>query len=286
MSEVTFMREIDVRQIIDAVARLCIESNYYATDDLVRVTEASIAAEESPAGRAALEKIRENQRIAAAEGLAMCQDTGYAVVFIEAGQEVHFTGGGLEEAVHEGVRRGYKEGYLRKSVMSDPLRRKNTGDNTPAVIHTRLVPGDKVRLTVAPKGGGSENMSTVKMLAPSAGREGVIRFVVDWVRQAGANPCPPTVVGVGIGGTFEKVAMLAKIALLRPIGEPSPDPYYAEMEREILAKVNALGIGPQGFGGRITAFAVHIEIHPCHIASLPLAVNINCHVSRHQTVEI
>jgi len=277
------MREIDVRDITKIVVRLCIESNFFATDDLVKATEESILKEESPAGRAALEKIRENQKIAAAEELAICQDTGVAVVFIEAGQDAHFIGGDLEQSIHEGVRQGYRDGYLRKSVVEDPLRRKNTGDNTPAVIHIRIVPGDKVKITIAPKGGGSENMSTVKMFAPSAGREGIIKFVVDWVKQAGANPCPPTVVGVGIGGTFEKVAMLAKTALLRPIGQPNPDPFYADMEKEILQKINALGIGPQGFGGRITSFAVHIETHPCHIASLPAAINMNCHVSRHQS---
>jgi fumarate hydratase subunit alpha len=280
------MREVDVATLTDAIRNLCIESNCYPTDDLVKVTEESIAKEESPSAKAALEQIRENQKIAAAEEIAMCQDTGVAVLFVEIGQEVHFTGGELEAAIHEGVRRGYKDGYLRKSVVADPLRRKNTGDNTPAVIHYTIVPGDQVVITIAPKGGGSENMSTVKMFPPAAGREGIIKHVVEWVKQAGANPCPPTVVGVGIGGTFEKVAYLAKKALLRPIGEPNPDPYYAEMEQEILTKINALGIGPQGFGGRVTSFAVHIETHPCHIASLPLAININCHVSRHKTITL
>ncbi len=280
------MRELSVQEITEAVSKMCISANCQASEDLVRATEQTNADEQSPAAKDALLTIRENQRVAAAEQIAMCQDTGLAVIFLEIGQEVHLTGGDLEEAIHAGVRKGYADGYLRKSVVADPLRRKNTGDNTPAIIHTRMVPGDKVVITVAPKGGGSENMSTVKMFPPSAGREGIIRFVVDWVKQAGANPCPPTVVGVGIGGTFEKVAYLAKRALLRPIGQPHTDAYYAEMEQEILAKINALGIGAQGFGGTITSFAVHIEVHPCHIASLPLAVNLNCHVSRHETVRI
>lgn len=211
----------------------------------------------------------------------MCQDTGFAVIFVEVGQEVLFVGGDVKDAINEGVRRGYTEGYLRKSIVSDPVERVNTKDNTPAVIHFDVVPGDKVKLTIAPKGGGSENMSTVRMLKPAQGRQGVIDFVVEHVKTAGPNPCPPTVVGVGIGGTFEKVAWLAKKALLRPLGEPNPDPFYAEMEKEILTKVNDLGIGPQGFGGRVTSLAVHIETHPCHIASFPAAVNINCHASRH-----
>ncbi|HPB30294.1 MAG TPA: fumarate hydratase [Candidatus Sumerlaeota bacterium] len=280
------MRTLSVHEITDAVRRLCIESNCRASKDLVQATCDAISREESPIGRSVLEQIRLNQQIAENEEIAMCQDTGVAVVFLEIGQEVHLEGGDLETAVHEGVRRGYKDGFLRKSIVADPLRRTNTGDNTPAVIHVRIVPGDRVRVTLAPKGGGSENMSTVKMLPPSAGREGIIRYVVDWLFHAGANPCPPTVVGVGIGGTFEKVALLAKQALLRPIGAPHPDPFYSEMERDILERVNALGIGPGGFGGRVTAFAVHIETHPCHIASLPLAVNLNCHVSRHQSAEL
>jgi fumarate hydratase subunit alpha len=280
------MREIDVCKLVEAVRGLCIKSNCYASEDLIRATEKSIREEESPAGKSALEKIRENQIIAETEELAMCQDTGYAVIFVEIGQKILFINGNFEDAINEGVRQGYREGYLRKSVVRDPLRRENTGDNTPAVIHTRIVPGDKVKVTVAPKGGGSENMSTVKMFAPAAGRKGIVDFVVDWIAKSGANPCPPTVVGVGIGGTFEKVAYLAKKSLLRPIGEANPDPFYAEMEEEILEKINELGIGPGGFGGRITSLAVHIETHPCHIASLPLAVNLNCHVSRHESLEI
>jgi len=280
------MRELPVQELTEVVKRLCIETNCQPSVDLVRMTEESIQKEKSPAGLSALKQIRENQKIAATEGVAMCQDTGLAVVFVEIGQDVHLAGGDLETAIHEGVRQGYQEGYLRKSVVRDPLRRENTGDNTPAIIHTKIVPGEQVRLTVAPKGGGSENMSTVKMFPPSAGREGIISFVVDWVRQAGANPCPPTIVGVGIGGSFERVAYLAKVSLLREIGVANPDQFYAEMEREILGKINDLGIGPQGFGGSVTSFAVHIEVAPCHIASLPVAVNLNCHVSRHQTVII
>lgn len=280
------MKDIDVSRITDSVKKLCIESNCYPTEDLVKATEEAIEQEESPAGVTTLKKIRENQQIAESEELAMCQDTGYAVIFADIGQEVHFTGGGFEDAINEGVRQGYREGYLRKSVVEDPLRRKNTGDNTPAVIHTRIVPGESVKITVAPKGGGSENMSTVKMMPPSAGRDGIVDFAVDWVKQSGANPCPPTVVGIGIGGTFEKAALLAKQALLRPIGQTHRDEFYAAMEKEILDKINRLGIGPGGFGGRVTAFSVHIEAHPCHIASLPVAINLNCHVSRHKEVVI
>ncbi len=280
------MRELDVSELTIAVKDLCIGSNCRPGADLVRVTEQSIRDEKSPTGRAVLEQIRENQKVATAEGIAMCQDTGLSIIFVELGQDVHLVGGDLETAINEGVRQGYQEGYLRKSVVRDPLLRDNTGDNTPAIIHTRIVPGDQVRVTVAPKGGGSENMSTVKMFPPSAGRDGIIDFVVDWVRQAGANPCPPTIVGVGIGGSFERVAYLAKTSLLREIGKLNPDPFYASMEQEILTRVNELGIGPQGFGGSTTAFAVHIEVAPCHIASLPVAVNLNCHVARHQSVVI
>ena len=227
-----------------------------------------------------------NAEVARSEAVPMCQDTGYTVVFLELGQDVHIVGGGLEDAVNEGVRRGYKEGYLRKSIVGHPLERKNTGDNTPAVIHTRIVPGDKLRIIVAPKGGGSENMSAIKMFKPAEGVEGVKKFVVETVQAAGPNPCPPIVVGVGIGGTFEKAALLAKEALLREVGEPSPRPEIAVLEQELLELVNKLGIGPQGLGGSTTALGVHVEIYPAHIASLPVAVNINCHATRHKEAEL
>ncbi|HHX87435.1 MAG TPA: fumarate hydratase [Firmicutes bacterium] len=238
--------------------------------------------EESPPGKEVLKQLIENVRIAREERVPLCQDTGFSVFFVDWGQEVHLTGGTLEEAINEGVRRGYQEGYLRKSVVKDPLNRVNTGDNTPAVIYVNLVSGDKVRIRFAPKGGGSENMSTVKMLKPADGVNGVVDFVVNHVKQAGPNPCPPIVVGVGIGGTFDKVAVLAKQALLRPVGQPNPDPFYADLEKKILEEINDLGIGPQGFGGRVTALAVHIETFPSHIASMAAAVNINCHAARHQ----
>jgi fumarate hydratase subunit alpha len=214
----------------------------------------------------------------------MCQDTGFPVVFIELGQEVQVTGGDFMSSIHEGVRRGTAEGYLRSSLVRDPLRRVNTGDNTPAVIHVEVVPGDKIKITLAPKGGGSENMSEVKMLPPSAGIEGVAEFVVDRIRRSGGNPCPPVIAGVGIGGTFEKCAWLAKKALLRTAGSPNPDPFYAELEADLLGRINRLGIGPMGFGGRCTALAVHVETHPCHIASLPVAVNVQCHAARHRGI--
>jgi fumarate hydratase subunit alpha len=225
-----------------------------------------------------------NADIARSEDVPMCQDTGFAVVFVELGQDVHIEGGALEDAINEGVRRGYTEGYLRKSIVGHPLERVNTGDNTPAVIHLKLVPGNKMKITVAPKGGGSENMSGIKMLKPAEGVEGVKKFVLDTVKAAGPNPCPPIIVGVGIGGTFEKCALLAKEALLRPVGTPSHRPEIARLERELLDEINSTGIGPQGLGGRFTALAVHIEIYPVHIASLPVAVNINCHASRHKEI--
>ena len=216
----------------------------------------------------------------------MCQDTGLAVVFLDVGQDVHLSGGNLADAVNEGVRRGYKEGYLRKSSLDHPLRRKNTGDNTPAIIHTRIVPGDKVRVTVAPKGGGSENMSRIKMMPPSDGKKGVVDFVVETVREAGSNPCPPIIVGVGLGGTFEYAAVLSKRALLRELGKPADDADNAALEKELLARINKLGIGPQGYGGRYTALAVHVESANCHLASLPVAVNIQCHAARHKETVI
>jgi fumarate hydratase subunit alpha len=237
--------------------------------------------EESPTGKEILSMLLENARIAREDQIAICQDTGFAVIFIDLGQDVHLVGGDLNEAVADGVRRGYGDGYLRKSILGDPIKRVNTGDNTPPVIHLTMVPGEKVRIVVAPKGGGSENMSAVRMLKPSDGIEGVKNFVVDTVDKAGGNPCPPIVVGVGIGGTFEKCAYLAKKALLRPLGGRHPDPFYAEVEDELLTKVNGTGVGPQGLGGRVTALDVHVEVHPCHIASLPAAVNLNCHATRH-----
>lgn len=280
------MRQIDAQAISDVVAEMCREANVFLGEDVIEALEKALAEEESPAGRDVLRQLLENVEIARSEQIPLCQDTGFAVFFVEWGQEVHLKGGSLEAAINEGVRTGYREGYLRKSIVADPLERVNTGDNTPAVIHTSLVPGDRVRITFAPKGGGSENMSALRMLKPADGVEGVVDFVVNRVRAAGPNPCPPVIVGVGLGGTFEKVALLAKKALLRPLGRPHPEPLYAGLERRILEKVNDLGIGPQGFGGRITALAVHIETYPAHIASLPVAVNINCHAARHATLVI
>ncbi|HHS12201.1 MAG TPA: fumarate hydratase [bacterium] len=278
------MRTLNVSVLTDAVKTLCMEANYDLGDDVIQSLRTWKEKEESPTGREVLDKILENAAIAGKERVPLCQDTGFAVVFVEVGQDVHFTGGDFQEAIHEGVRQGYQEGYLRKSIVSDPIERKNTGDNTPAVIHTDIVPGEKVRVILAPKGGGSENMSEVKMMAPAAGIEGVKSFVVDRVRRSGANPCPPVIVGVGIGGTFEKCAQIAKRALLRPVGSRHSDPYYAALEEELLDMINRLGIGPQGFGGRCTALDVHIEVHPCHIASFPVSVNMQCHVSRHREV--
>ena len=276
------MREIASEQITAVIRRLCIQANCILPED-VRARIAACAQEEPwPQAQEILEQITQNYTVAQERMQPICQDTGMACVFLEIGQEVHVTGD-LNAAVHEGVRQGYRDGYLRKSVVKDPLRRVNTGDNTPAMIYWDIVPGDRLRITVAPKGFGSENMSQIKMLKPSDGEEGVKNFVVKVVEEAGPNPCPPIVVGVGIGGTFDKAALLAKRALLRPLGQPSQDPFCAAMEAELLGRVNALGIGPQGFGGRTTALAVAIETAPTHIAGLPVAVNINCHVTRHQT---
>ncbi len=277
------MREIAAGTVTETVARLCMEANYDLGEDVVAALEAALAREESEIGRGILRQILENAAIARQEKIPICQDCGLAVVFLELGQEVHISGGDLYEAVNEGVRRGYREGYLRKSVVSEPFSaRRNTGDNTPAIIHTRIVPGERLRIIVVPKGGGSENMSRLAMLTPAAGRQGIINFVLKTVDEAGANPCPPIIVGVGIGGSFERVAYLAKYALLRPLGTPNPDPELAELERELLERVNRLGIGPQGLGGRVTSLAVHVEAEPCHIASLPAAVNIQCHAARHK----
>lgn len=280
------MREINVSLVTEAVKTLCIDANYYLGDDVIKSLQESKTEEESPTGKEVIGKILENIDIARNDKVPLCQDTGYAVFFIELGQEVHLTGGDFVKAVNEGVRQGYKEGYLRKSVVADPLKRNNTGDNTPAVIHTDIVPGDKIKIVFAPKGGGSENMSEVMMMAPAAGREGIKKFVVERVKKSGANPCPPVVVGVGIGGTFEKCAELAKRALLRTLGSKNPNKIYADLENELLNMINRLGIGPQGFGGTTTALAVHVEVHPCHIASFPVAVNMQCHVARHKEVII
>ncbi|MEO0114230.1 MAG: fumarate hydratase [candidate division WOR-3 bacterium] len=274
---------IPYQNIVDTVAKLCIDANCQIGDDVINAFKKGLEIEESPTGKEILKQLIENALIAKKEMIPACQDTGFAVVFLEVGSDVKITGGELYDAINAGVAKGYKEGYLRKSIVADPLRRKNTGDNTPAVIHTEIVPGDNLKITVAPKGGGSENMSEVKMLTPAAGAEGIKDFVVDRVLRSKANPCPPIIVGVGIGGTFEKVAYLAKKALLREIGSTHPDPFYAEMEKELLERINKTGIGPQGFGGRVTALAVFIETFPCHIASLPAAVNINCHAARHKT---
>jgi len=280
------IRTIDCSVIISEVARLCQEANYRLGEDVINSFKKSCETEVSQSGKEILNLLVENAGIAAAESIPMCQDTGVAVVFLELGQDVHIINGDLYEAVNQGVRKGYQEGFLRKSIVGHPLERVNTGDNTPAVIHTKIVPGEQLKITVAPKGGGSENMSALKMLKPAEGVEGVKKFVLDTVKNAGPNPCPPLIIGVGIGGTMEKCAMLAKEALLRPVGEPHPLPDIARLEQELLEKINKLGIGPSGLGGRTTALAVHIEIFGCHIASLPVAVNINCHAARHKSVVI
>jgi len=264
------------------VARLCQEANFYLGEDVLCSFQKALDEEISLTGKDILSQLLTNAGIASENQVPMCQDTGVAVVFLELGQDACISGGNIYDAVNEGVRKGYTEGYLRKSIVSHPLERKNTGDNTPAVIHTTIVPGDSLKITVAPKGGGSENMSGIKMLKPSEGVDGVKKFVLDTVRAAGPNPCPPIVLGIGIGGTFEKAALLAKEALLRPLGQPSNLPDIAELEKEMLELVNSIGIGPQGLGGKTTALAVHIKVHPCHIASLPVAVNINCHSARHK----
>ncbi len=279
------MREIQAKQITEVVKKLCIDSNLYLGEDVLKAFEKGKQMEESPVGKEMFDQLTENARIARDEKVAMCQDTGLAVIFVELGQDVHIAGGDFNAAIHEGVRQGYKEGYLRKSSCH-PFTRKNVGDNTPAIIHLEMVPGDKINITMAPKGGGSENMSTVVMMTPSEGVEGIKKRVVEWVKQAGSNPCPPVVVGVGIGGTFEHAALIAKKALLRTLGQKNPDPELAALEDELLTKVNNLGIGPQGLGGRITALAVHVKMVPCHIASFPLAINLNCHAQRHKEAVI
>ncbi len=277
------MREIQAQQITDVVEKLCIEANQYLPKDVQGAIRRCRACEDWEIAQGVLDKIITNFEIAEQESVPICQDTGMACVFLEIGQDVHIVGGDLSEAVDEGVRRGYDKGYLRKSVVKDPVRRGNTGDNTPAMLYTEIVPGEEIKVTVGPKGFGSENMSAIRMFKPSAGIEGIKDFILETVETAGPNPCPPMVVGVGIGGTFDKCALLAKKALMRSTDERNPDPYYADLEAEMLEKINKLGIGPQGFGGKTTALALNIETLPTHIAGMPCAVNINCHVTRHKT---
>ena len=278
-----FMKAIRYEAIVEKVKEACMEANFKLADDVRAAVEKARGTEESPVGREILDQMLENAAIAEREQIAICQDTGFAVCFVELGDRISIEGGLLVDAINEGVRQGYRDGYLRKSICH-PLTRKNTGDNTPAIVHLELVPGDALKILLAPKGAGSENMSRVAMLKPSDGLDGIKTLVIDRVREAGANPCPPVIVGVGIGGTMEKAALIAKKAMLRPIGSLNPDPELAPLEAEFLGKINDLGIGPQGLGGRTTALAVHIEVFPCHIASLPVAVNINCHASRHKEI--
>ncbi|OOP56760.1 MAG: fumarate hydratase [Candidatus Brocadia carolinensis] len=275
---------ISSEEVVEKVHRLCMEANFQLNADVLDALRDSHKAEKSPVARDVLTDLVENAKIARECQMPICQDTGVAVVFVELGEDVEITGGRLHDAIHDGVRKGYKEGYLRKSMVAHPLARVNTGDNTPAVIHTELIPGNSVRITFMAKGGGCENMSRIAMLTPADGREGVINFVVETVRLAKANPCPPIVVGVGIGGTFDYATFLAKKSLLRPLGTKNHDTDTANLEKELLGRVNDLGIGAQGLGGRITALAVHVECFPCHIASLPVAVNIDCHAHRVKTV--
>lgn len=277
------MREINVSDITAAISDMCIQANYHLSHDMEGAIRDASSREEAPLGREIFSQLEDNLKAAASERIPICQDTGMAVIFMEVGQDVHFAGGDLETAINEGVRKGYAEGYLRKSVVKDPIERENTGDNTPAVVHYQIVRGDKVNITVAPKGFGSENMSRIFMLKPADGAEGVKEAVVKTVIEAGPNSCPPVVVGVGIGGDFEKCAEMAKKALTRPLGEHSEVGYAADMEKEILERVNDSGIGPAGLGGTITALAVNIEVFPTHIAGLPVAVNMCCHVDRHMT---
>ena len=275
------MREVNVDKVTENIKDMCIEANHFLTDDMKKVFKNAVVSEESPLGKQVLNQLNENLDIAANDMIPICQDTGMAVVFINVGQDVHFTNGNITDAINEGVRQGYVDGYLRKSVVNDPIIRENTKDNTPAVIHYNIVPGDKVDITVAPKGFGSENMSRIFMLKPADGIEGVKNAILTAVKDAGPNACPPMVVGVGIGGTFEKCALHAKKALTRNVEEESPVEYVRELEREMLDKVNKLGIGPGGLGGTQTALAINIETYPTHIAGLPVAVNICCHVNRH-----
>lgn len=279
------MKEVNIAEITKAIKELCIEANYRLPADVKAKLEEYNNKEKWPMAKGIIEKILQNVDIADKEDRPACQDTGMACVFVEIGQDVHVVGGSLEDAINEGVRQGYTEGYLRKSVVNDPIERINTKDNTPAVIYYDIVPGDKLKITVAPKGFGSENMSQQKMLKPADGLQGVKDFVIKVVKDAGPNPCPPIVVGIGIGGTFDRSANLAKKALMRPLNERNSNPFYAELENELLEMINSLGIGPQGFGGLTTAIAVNIETYATHIAGLPVSVNINCHVTRHKSVE-
>jgi fumarate hydratase subunit alpha len=281
------MREIHVDVITKAVENLCIDANYNLPGDVKKELENAVVKETSPLGKEILQDILKNAEIAHKHQVPICQDTGLAVIFLELGQEVMITGGDLNEAINKGVSQGYINGYLRKSAVDDPFyERKNTGDNTPAIIHTTIVSGDKIKLTIAPKGGGSENMSALRMLTPSDGIEGIKKFVIDTVDKAGSNPCPPIIVGVGIGGTIEVTTLMAKKALLRTLGEHHPNPIVHRLEEELLEEINKLGIGPQGFGGKTTALGVNIETFPAHIASMPVAINIQCHAARHKEVVI
>lgn len=277
------MREISAGTITDTVERLCIDANVHLPEDVKQAIKDCRAVEDWDTAKNVLDDIIRNFEIAESEEVPVCQDTGMACVFLEIGQDVHISGGDLTDAVNEGVRRGYEKGYLRKSVVADPIRRGNTGDNTPAMIYTEIVPGENIKITVGPKGFGSENMSAIRMFKPSAGLQGIKDFILETVRVAGPNPCPPVVVGVGIGGTFDKAALLAKKALMRPVDCANPDPYYAELEAEMLGRINEMGTGPQGFGGRTTAIGLNIEVMPTHIAGMPCAVNMSCHVTRHKT---
>ena len=281
------MRVIEFDELVDKVKQLVIDANCYLPDDVMNAIKTAYEQEESPIGKEILAQIIENNEIARGERLPICQDTGFAVFFVELGSEIYIKGGTLEQALEEGTRRGYREGYLRKSIVDDPvIDRKNTGDNTPIATHIHIVTGDKLKITFMPKGGGAENMAEVAMLSPAEGIEGVKRFVIERVKRSGGRPCPPVIVGVGIGGTFDYVAYLAKRALLRRIGEHHPDDRFAQLERDLLDEINQLGIGPMGLGGRVTALAVHVETYPCHIATMPVAVNLNCHAARHRTIVI
>ena len=280
------MREIHISEIINTVKELCIESNYYLSNDVKEALNNAKENETWPLAENVLDQLILNSNIAQNENMPICQDTGMACIFIEIGQEVHIVGGALEDAINEGVRRGYDEGFLRKSVVKDPINRVNTKDNTPAIIYYDIVPGNKLKITVAPKGFGSENMSRIKMLKPSDGLQGVKDFIIETVKLAGPNPCPPIIIGVGIGGTFDKAAYLAKKALIRPLNKRNDEKFYGDLEEELLETINKLGIGPQGFGGKTTALGLNIETYPTHIAGLPVAVNINCHATRHKEKEI
>jgi len=277
------MRDIHVDEIRDNVAQICVDAAYNLSEDVLTAFDRAIETETAPGAREIIELLKENARIAKEDHIPLCQDTGIAIFYVEIGQDLRIKNGFIVDAINEGVRKGYREGYLRKSVV-DPITRKNTGDNTPAIIYTELVPGDKLKISFMPKGAGSENMSVIRMLRPTEGVEGIKNFVLECVQKAGANPCPPVVIGVGIGGDFEKAALIAKKALLRPVGSPNPKLELASLEETLLKAVNRTGIGPEGLGGKVTAMAVHVESFPCHIASLPVAVNINCHAARHKTI--